>query len=283
MPRDFIARTWAYFITYCPDTDSCLCCQHPSCFFTDIDRCISISVHLISTRTAINSFGRISALFLSFRIYCIFCSEGKKRSTFNNSFALPGKLIIQHIPEHPASIILYTFPKMQILAHRFHINTLSTATICGIWSIDTCLAHCLCTTVSVIWSAYFLMAPGNCLFLPHITAAPFYTSTVYALLASLLSFFLACLHLDLFWKHCHPLHRIINPKYSGVAVILICYLVLQLYPSYSRLAKYFPEGSILTVTDFRRQFSADSLCFFMDIHFNFGSSGFGYLLPEYFR
>ena len=54
-PR-FFARTRAYFITYCPDTDS-LCCQHPSCFFTDIDRCISISVHLISTRTAINSFG----------------------------------------------------------------------------------------------------------------------------------------------------------------------------------------------------------------------------------
>ena len=54
-PR-FFARTRAYFITYCPDTDS-LCCQHLSCFFTDIDRCISISVHLISTRTAINSFG----------------------------------------------------------------------------------------------------------------------------------------------------------------------------------------------------------------------------------
>ena len=41
---------------YCLDTDS-LCCQHPSCLFTDVDCCISISVHLISTRTAVNSFG----------------------------------------------------------------------------------------------------------------------------------------------------------------------------------------------------------------------------------
>ena len=41
---------------YYPDTDS-LCCQHPSCLFTDVDRCIAISVHLISARTAVNSFG----------------------------------------------------------------------------------------------------------------------------------------------------------------------------------------------------------------------------------
>ena len=40
----------------CPDMDS-LYCQHPSCLFTDIDRCISISVHLISTRAAVYSFG----------------------------------------------------------------------------------------------------------------------------------------------------------------------------------------------------------------------------------
>ena len=45
-----------YYLLSCPDTDS-LCCQHPSYLFTDIDRCISISVHLISARTAVNSFG----------------------------------------------------------------------------------------------------------------------------------------------------------------------------------------------------------------------------------
>ena len=38
---------------FCPDTDS-LCCQHPSCLFTDADRCIMISVHLISTLTVID-------------------------------------------------------------------------------------------------------------------------------------------------------------------------------------------------------------------------------------
>ena len=45
-----------FLLSNCPDTDS-LCCQHPSCLFTDIDRCISISVHLISTRAAVYSFG----------------------------------------------------------------------------------------------------------------------------------------------------------------------------------------------------------------------------------
>ena len=45
-----------FLFFYCPDTDS-LCCQHPSCLFTDVDCCITISVHLISTRTAVNSFG----------------------------------------------------------------------------------------------------------------------------------------------------------------------------------------------------------------------------------
>ena len=34
-PR-FFARTRAYFLSYCPDTDS-LCCQHSSYFFPDID------------------------------------------------------------------------------------------------------------------------------------------------------------------------------------------------------------------------------------------------------
>ena len=38
-----------------------------------------------------------------------------------------------------------------------------------------------------------------------------------------------------------------------------------------RLAKYFADGSILTVTDFKRKSSAGSLCFFMAIHFNLGS------------
>ena len=55
-PAILFARTRAYFLTYCPDMDS-LYCQHPSCLFTDIDRCISISVHLISTRAAVYSFG----------------------------------------------------------------------------------------------------------------------------------------------------------------------------------------------------------------------------------
>ena len=54
-PAILFARTRVYFLTYCPDMDS-LYCQHPSCLFTDIDRCISISVHLISTRAAVYSF-----------------------------------------------------------------------------------------------------------------------------------------------------------------------------------------------------------------------------------
>ena len=45
-----------FLFFYCPDTDS-LCCQHPSRLFADVDCCITISVHLISTRTAIDSFG----------------------------------------------------------------------------------------------------------------------------------------------------------------------------------------------------------------------------------
>ena len=44
-----------FLFSNCPDTDS-LCCQHPSCLFTDVNCCIMISVHLISTRTAIDSF-----------------------------------------------------------------------------------------------------------------------------------------------------------------------------------------------------------------------------------
>ena len=46
-----------FLFFYCPDTDS-LCCQHPSCLFTDVDCCITISIHLISTRAAIDSFGK---------------------------------------------------------------------------------------------------------------------------------------------------------------------------------------------------------------------------------
>ena len=44
-----------FLLSDCPDTDS-LCCQHPSCLFTDVNRCIMISVHLISTLTVIDSF-----------------------------------------------------------------------------------------------------------------------------------------------------------------------------------------------------------------------------------
>ena len=42
-----------FLLSTCPDTDS-LCCQHPSYLFTDVDRCIMISVHLISTLTVID-------------------------------------------------------------------------------------------------------------------------------------------------------------------------------------------------------------------------------------
>ena len=42
-----------FLLSNCPDTDS-LCCQHPSYLFTDVDRCIMISVHLISTLTVID-------------------------------------------------------------------------------------------------------------------------------------------------------------------------------------------------------------------------------------
>ena len=45
-----------FLFLYCPDTDS-LYCQHPSCLFTEVDCCITISIHFISTRTVIDSFG----------------------------------------------------------------------------------------------------------------------------------------------------------------------------------------------------------------------------------
>ena len=53
-PRFFCPDTGIFLFFYCPDTDS-LCCQHPSRLFADVDCCITISVHLISTRTAIDS------------------------------------------------------------------------------------------------------------------------------------------------------------------------------------------------------------------------------------
>ncbi len=53
-PRFFCPDTGIFLFFYCPDTDS-LCCQHPSRLFADIDCCITISVHLISTHTAIDS------------------------------------------------------------------------------------------------------------------------------------------------------------------------------------------------------------------------------------
>lgn len=67
VPRDSFARTRAHFLTYYSDMDS-LYCQHPSCLFTDIDRCISISVHLISTRAY--------AMFNSFSLPGFRCIDG---------------------------------------------------------------------------------------------------------------------------------------------------------------------------------------------------------------
>ena len=49
----FAGHGHVFLLSNCPDTDS-LCCQHPSYLFTDVDRCIMISVHLISTLTVID-------------------------------------------------------------------------------------------------------------------------------------------------------------------------------------------------------------------------------------
>ena len=58
-----------------------------------------------------------------------------------------------------------------------------------------------------------------------------------------------------------PSRQAYNPAYSGTSRIH--------YPVH--FSQNAGTGSILTVTDFRRQFSAGSLCFFMVIHFTFGS------------
>ena len=53
-PAILLPGTGMFFLlSNCPDTDS-LCYQHPSYLFTDVDRCIMISVHLISTLTVID-------------------------------------------------------------------------------------------------------------------------------------------------------------------------------------------------------------------------------------
>ena len=49
--------TRAYIFLLILRTRTALRSQHPSCLFTDVDCCISVSVHLISARTAVNSFG----------------------------------------------------------------------------------------------------------------------------------------------------------------------------------------------------------------------------------
>ena len=113
---------------------------------------------------------------------------------------------------------------MQTLAHRFHINIFYRNYI-----VLVCDPAAQFMQIISSLAAYFFMTSGNFLFLPHIIVAPFYTSWQFTLFPCQPFFIFSeesCFfHLNLFWKHCHPLHRIINPKYFGVAVILICCLV----------------------------------------------------------
>ncbi len=140
VPRDFFAPDTGIFSFLLSGYGQFMLSKHPSCLFADVDCCISISVHLIPTRTVINLFRIISALFLSFRIYCIFCLKGK--SGLPLLILFPS--IQAYIPTYPRNIpyplSCTLFPKCRHWLIAF-ISISSTATI-SYWSAILRLSLC---------------------------------------------------------------------------------------------------------------------------------------------
>ena len=228
-------------------------------------------------------FQIIPALFI-FSAFTAFLLEGKKRFyLLLNFLSLPGKLIIQHIPEHPVSIILYTFPKMQALAHCFHINIFYRDYIVLVCDPAAQFMQIILSLVSL-----FFMASGNFLFLPHINLRLSFTHLDSLRLLPCQPFFIfseepCFFKLDLFWKHCHPLHRIINPQYFCIAVIL--YLLLGFRSCILHTAGL--QNTFQMTPYWLSLISDDSFlqapCVFSWRFILISEAGSGYLLPEYFR
>lgn len=168
-------------------------------------------------------FRIIPALFLSFRIYCIFCLKGKSglsllisfpsRQAYNPAYSGTSRI---HYPVH----FFQNAGTGPLLSYQYLLPRLYRT---GLWSCGSVYADNPFSGFVFFHGTWQLSfsAAHNCGFL--------YTSRQFTLLPCQ-PFFISSeescfFKFNLFWKHCHPLHRIINPQYFGIAVIFICCLV----------------------------------------------------------
>ena len=93
----------------------------PFSFFPDVDCCIHIPVHPISTSTNIHSIRQCQFLFLM-SAYTADLTGCKITVYFDQIFSSFLQFIFQHRQKQAISIIMYTFSKMKSSCHPFQIQ-----------------------------------------------------------------------------------------------------------------------------------------------------------------
>ena len=145
--------------------------QHSSCFFPNVDRCVFVSVHHISTVTSVYALRQLQLLFY-LSAYAAFLA-GRKETVDLYQFLSPLlKLICQNITEHPITVIHDTLSKMKTPAHGFHIQIFHSHCIIPIRKLS-------CQLMDIIFSLifYFLVAQRYLSLLLLIVSASLITST----------------------------------------------------------------------------------------------------------
>ena len=211
VPRDSFARTWAYFLIISLSRYGQFML---STSFLPLHECWSLHCDLCPSHFHIHSgrlFRIISALSLSFHIYSIF--YWKERNGLPLPFSFPATPV--YSLTFPWTVHIHypvRFSEVQALTHCFHIDIFHRNCIITVCDLPAEFVQMISSLVS-----YLFMTSGNFLFLQFIVMASPYASWQLSLLPRQ-SFFIfsekTCFfRLDLFWKHCHPLHCIIYSKY----------------------------------------------------------------------
>ena len=94
-------------------------------FFTDVDCCIHIPVHPISTFTNIHSIRQCQFLFLM-SAYTADLAGCKITVYFYKMFSAFFQLVSQHEQKLTVPVILHTFPKVQPSGHSLQIQIFHT-------------------------------------------------------------------------------------------------------------------------------------------------------------
>ena len=105
-------------------------------FFTDVDCCIHIPVHPVSTFTNIHSIRQCQFLFLM-SAYTADLAGCKITVYFYKMFSAFFQLLSQHEQKLTVPVILHTFPKVQPSGHSLHIQIFHTYCIISFRKLPT--------------------------------------------------------------------------------------------------------------------------------------------------